>query len=108
MGRHRLRPRLRALLLLGGRIADFTGASDLPGRARRLRRGLGVGRLAGTGVELVLARAGQGVFAALMAPAALAILTVTFPSGPERTKAFAIFGAVSGAGAASGCWPAAC
>ncbi len=92
-----------ALLLLGGRIADFTG------RKRTFLVGLvGFGAasvwggLAGTGVELVLARAGQGVFAALMAPAALAILTVTFPGGPERTKAFAVFGAVSGAGAAVG------
>lgn len=92
-----------ALLLLGGRIADYAG------RKRTFLAGLvGFGAasvwggLAGTGVELVLARAGQGVFAALMAPAALAILTVTFPSGPERTRAFAVFGAVSGAGAAVG------
>lgn len=92
-----------ALLLLGGRVADFAG------RKRTFLAGLvGFGAasvwggLAGTGAELVLARAGQGVFAALMAPAALAILTTTFPGGPERTRAFAVFGAVSGAGAAVG------
>ncbi|WP_432563625.1 MFS transporter [Kineococcus sp. SYSU DK003] len=92
-----------SLLLLGGRIADYAG------RKRTFLVGLvgfGVasvlGGVAADGATLLAARAGQGAFAALMAPAALAILTVTFPSGRERNKAFALFGAVSGAGSAIG------
>ena len=50
------------------------------------------GGFAQSGAELILARGLQGIFAALMAPAALALLTVTFPSGRERNTAFAIFG----------------
>ena len=51
---------------------------------------------------LVIARAGQGVFGALLAPAALSLLTVTFTDPSERAKAFGIFGAVAGAGGAIG------
>ena len=48
-------------------------------------------------------RALQGAFAALMAPAALSILTITFQTRPgERAKAFGAYGAVAGAGAAIG------
>ncbi|PWC06895.1 MFS transporter [Mycetocola zhujimingii] len=92
-----------ALLLLGGRIADYWGRkrSFIVGMI-----GFGIasayGGLIGTGVELIVARGLQGVFAALMAPAALAILTTTFPSGRERNTAFAVFGSVAGAGAAVG------
>ncbi|MFF5093439.1 MULTISPECIES: MFS transporter [Actinosynnema] len=92
-----------ALLLLGGRIADFWG------RRRAFLLGLALfgvvsvwGGLAGSGAELLVARGLQGVAAALMAPAALAIVTVTFPSGRERNVAFAVFGGISGAGAAIG------
>ncbi|MGW4480454.1 MFS transporter [Rhodococcus triatomae] len=92
-----------ALLLLGGRIADFWG------RKRSFMVGMigfaiasAVGGLAQTGVQLFAARAGQGVFAALLAPAALAILTTTFTEGRERAKAFAVYGAISGGGAAVG------
>ncbi|MBQ3359736.1 MAG: MFS transporter [Microbacterium sp.] len=92
-----------ALLLLGGRIADFIG------RKRAFLIGmLGFGAaslyggLAQQGWELVLARGLQGVFAALLAPAALALLTVTFPTGRERNTAFAVFGTVAGTGAAIG------
>lgn len=92
-----------SLLLLGGRIADFWG------RKRTYIVGLigfgaasAYGGLIDTGTELVIARGLQGVFAALMAPAALAILTITFPRGRDRNTAFAIFGAVAGMGAAIG------
>lgn len=92
-----------SLLLLGGRIADFWG------RKRTYILGLvgfgiasAYGGLIESGAELIAARALQGVFAALMAPAALAILTITFPRGRERNTAFAVFGAIAGMGAAIG------
>src|SRR5215203_3120549 len=92
-----------SLLLLGGRIADlfgrkwmfvtgllgFAGASALGGAAQSF--GLLVG-----------ARALQGVFAALLAPAALSLLAVTFTDPAERGKAFGVFGAIAGAGGAFG------
>ena len=94
---------LGAFLLLGGRIADFWG------RKRTFivaAAGFAVASLAG-GIaqeawELIAARALQGVFAALLAPAALALLTVSFPGGKDRGTAFAIFGSISGVGAAIG------
>ena len=92
------------LLLLGGRIADFGG------RKRMFVVGLigfaaasALGGLAANQAMLFGARALQGAFAALMAPAALSILTITFQSDPkERAKAFGAYGAVSGAGGAIG------
>ncbi|WP_083259709.1 MFS transporter [Cellulosimicrobium cellulans] len=92
-----------ALLLLGGRVADYWGRkrSFLLGMV-----GFGVASLlagfARDGVELVAARGLQGAFAALLAPAALALLTVAFPSGKDRNTAFAVFGSVAGVGAAVG------
>ncbi|MGH1549602.1 MFS transporter [Leifsonia poae] len=92
-----------SLLLLGGRIVDYWGRkrSFLLGMVGFAAASAWAG-FAHSGLELLGARAVQGAFAALMAPAALAILTVTFPSGRERGSAFAIFGAVSGAGSAIG------
>src|ERR1700722_16117480 len=92
------------LLLLGGRIADFGG------RRRMLVVGLigfaAASALGGSAVDQTMlfgSRALQGAFAALMAPAALSILTTTFQNNPaERAKAFGAYGAVSGAGAAIG------
>ena len=92
------------LLLLGGRIADFGG------RKRMFMVGLigfagasALGGLANDQAMLFAARALQGGMAALMAPAALSILTITFQSDPtERAKAFGAYGAVSGAGGAIG------
>ena len=92
------------LLLLGGRIADFRG------RRRMLVVGLigfaAASALGGSAVDqgmLFGSRALQGAFAALMAPAALSILTTTFQhDAGERAKAFGAYGAVSGAGAAIG------
>jgi EmrB/QacA subfamily drug resistance transporter len=92
-----------ALLLLGGRIADYTG------RKRTFIIGLvgfaaasAVGGLAPNQELLFSARALQGAFAALMAPAALSLVTVTFVEPRERAKAFGVFGALAGAGAAIG------
>ncbi len=91
------------LLLLGGRIADFIG------RKRAFIIGLvgfgvasAVGGLAQNQGELFGARALQGVFAALMAPAALSLITVTFTEPKERAKAFGVYGGISGGGAALG------
>ena len=92
-----------ALLLLGGRIADYWG------RKRAFMVGMigfgaasAFGGLAQSGIELIIARGLQGLFAALLAPAALALLTVTFPSGRDRNTAFAVFGIIGGTGAAVG------
>ena len=92
-----------SLLLLGGRVADFWG------RKRSFILGMvgfavasAIGGFATSGEMLLLARGMQGVFAALLAPSALALLSVTFPSGPNRTKAFAVFGTIAGSGAAVG------
>lgn len=91
------------LLLLGGKIADLFG------RKRMVLIGLTVfgiaSLLGGFSTEpghLVAARAGQGIGAAMLAPAALALLTATFPSGQERVKAFGVWSAVNAAGAAFG------
>jgi EmrB/QacA subfamily drug resistance transporter len=92
-----------SLLLLGGRIADLFG--------RKLAFLTGVGGFAAasavagaaTNFEvLVTGRALQGVFGALLAPAALSLLTTTFTDAKERAKAFGIFGAIAGSGAAVG------
>ena len=91
------------LLLLGGRIADYTG------RKRTFIIGLlgfagasALGGLAPNQELLFAARALQGGFAALMAPAALSLVTVTFTDPKERAKAFGVFGALAGGGAAIG------
>lgn len=92
-----------SLLLLGGRLGDlfgrrttfvtgligFAGASILGGAA-------------GSFGILVTARVAQGLFAALLAPAALSLLSVTFTDSTERPKAFGIFSALAGAGGAVG------
>jgi EmrB/QacA subfamily drug resistance transporter len=91
------------LLLLGGRIADFGG------RKRVFVIGLigfaissALGGLAPDAGVLFGARALQGAFAAVMAPAALSILAVTFTEAKERATAFGVFGGISGGGAAIG------
>jgi EmrB/QacA subfamily drug resistance transporter len=91
------------LLLLGGRIADYNG------RKRTFIIGLigfaaasAVGGLAPSAGWLFAARGLQGAFAALLAPAALSLITVTFVAPKERARAFGVFGAISGGGAAVG------
>ena len=90
-------------LLLGGRIADLLG------RRRVFMIGLGVfalaslaGGLAQSPAWLIGARAAQGLGAALMAPAALSLVTATFREGSERNRALSVWGAVAGSGAAAG------
>ncbi len=92
-----------SLLLLGGRIGDFMG------RKKIFLIGLigfaaasALGGIASNQGLLFTARALQGVFAALLAPAALAIISVTFTVPKERAKAFGVIGAISGGGAAIG------
>ncbi|MBY8878414.1 MFS transporter [Actinacidiphila acidipaludis] len=92
-----------SLLLLGGRLADligrkivflvgvigFAGASALAGAAQNFE-------------VLVTGRALQGLFGALLAPAALSLLNTTFTDAKERAKAFGIYGAIAGAGGGIG------
>ncbi|MFI2348280.1 MFS transporter [Streptomyces sp. NPDC019443] len=92
-----------ALLLAGGR------AADLLGRRRVLIAGLGLfagaslaAGLATSAGVLITARAVQGLGAAAIAPAALALAMSLFPSGPGRGRALGVWGAVSGAGGAGG------
>jgi EmrB/QacA subfamily drug resistance transporter len=92
-----------SLLLLGGRL------SDLVGRRRMLIIGLigfaaasALGGAATSFTILVIARAIQGAFGALLAPAALSTLTVTFSNPAERGKAFGVYGAIAGGGGAIG------
>jgi EmrB/QacA subfamily drug resistance transporter len=92
-----------SLLLLGGRIGDIFG------RKRTFIVGLlgfaGASALAGAAGSFgvfIAARALQGAFGALLAPAALSLLSTTFTDPAERGKAFGVYGAIAGAGAAVG------
>jgi len=92
------------LLLLGGRLTDLFGARRLfiTGWAVLAAASLVAGLAGSPGVEIA-ARAGQGVGAALIAPAALTLLMMLFGSDPkELTKAFAIYGAAAPAGGTAG------
>ena len=92
-----------SLLLLGGRLADLIGRkwTFLIGLAG-FAAASAVGGAAVNFGMLVTARAIQGGFGALLAPAALALLTTTFTEAKERARAFGIYGAIAGAGAAVG------
>jgi EmrB/QacA subfamily drug resistance transporter len=90
-------------LLLGGRLADLLG------RRRMFMLGLVLfslaslaGGLAQSEAWLIVARATQGLGAAIVSPAALSIITTTFAEGAERNRALGIWGAVAGAGGAAG------
>ncbi len=92
-----------SLLLLGGRIGDIFG------RKRTLMIGLAgfaiASAIGGASVNfsmLVIARTIQGAFGALLAPSVLALLNTTFRDAGERARAFAIYGAIAGAGGAFG------
>src|SRR5579864_1218989 len=92
-----------SLLLLGGRLADLLG------RKTTFLAGLAgfavVSAIGGASVSfamLITARACQGVFAALLVPSALSILTTTFTAPKDRSRAFAVYGAIAGAGGAIG------
>src|ERR1700675_4818069 len=92
-----------SLLLLGGRLADLLGRkvtflTGLVGFA-------GVSAIGGASVNfamLIIARACQGAFAALLVPSALSLLTTTFTGQRDRGRAFAVYGAIAGAGGAVG------
>jgi EmrB/QacA subfamily drug resistance transporter len=90
-------------LLLGGRLADFFG------RRRVFMIGMALfsvaslaGGLAANETWLIIARAVQGLGAAIASPAARSIITTTFKEGSERNRALGIWGAVAGAGGAAG------
>jgi EmrB/QacA subfamily drug resistance transporter len=90
-------------LLLGGRMADLLG------RRRLFMIGLVLfalaslaGGLATNEAQLIIARAIQGLGAALLSPAALSLVTVLFEEGAERNKAMGVWGAVAGSGGAVG------
>lgn len=92
-----------SLLLIGGRIGDYMG------RKKALIIGLlgfafasAIGGFASTQAMLFGSRALQGVFGALLAPAALALISEIFTDPKERAKAFGVMGAISGGGAAIG------
>jgi EmrB/QacA subfamily drug resistance transporter len=92
-----------SLLLLGGKLGDLFGRKwtfivGLIGFAGASA----IGGLAQSFGMLVVARALQGAFGALLAPSALSLLTVTFADSPDRAKAFGIFGAIAGGGASVG------
>ena len=91
------------LLLLGGRLADLLGRRRvfLAGLALFTVASLLAG-LAQSDTWLIIVRGVQGAGAAIVAPAALSIVGVTFPEGAERNKALGIFGAIAGGGAAAG------
>jgi EmrB/QacA subfamily drug resistance transporter len=92
-----------SLLLLGGRLGDLFGRKwAFAGGLLGFAAASAVGGAAGSFAVLVGARAAQGVFGALLAPASLALLATTFTDPAERGKAFGIFGAIAGGGAAVG------
>jgi EmrB/QacA subfamily drug resistance transporter len=92
-----------SLLLLGGKLGDLFGRkwTFIAGLAG-FSLASAVGGLAQSFGMLVVARACQGAFGALLAPSALSLLTVTFADSPDRPKAFGIFGAIAGGGASVG------
>src|SRR5487761_1322069 len=92
-----------SLLLFCGRLADLIGrkVTFLIGLAG-FAAASAVGGASVSFEMLVTARACQGVFAALLAPSALSLLTTTFADPKERGKAFGVYGAIAGAGAAVG------
>ncbi len=91
------------LLLLGGR------AGDIFGRRRMFFIGIGLfalaslaGGLANSQLLLVIARAVQGIGAAIASPTALALIAVTFAEGSERNRAMAVYASMTAAGGATG------
>ncbi|MFC8829567.1 MFS transporter [Streptomyces sp. NPDC057137] len=92
-----------SFLLLGGRVADLFG------RRRVLVISMGAfavvslfGALADDGTLLIVSRFVKGMAAGFAAPAAMSLLTTTFPEGPQRNKAFGIFNVFEASGYSSG------
>src|SRR5579864_8388960 len=90
------------LLLLGGRIADYVGRKRMFVVSLLGFAAAALGGLAQNPAMLFGARALQGAMAAVMAPAALSLITVTFTEERERARAFGVYGGISGGGAAVG------
>jgi EmrB/QacA subfamily drug resistance transporter len=97
------------MLVLGGLVLVGGRAADLMGRRTALLIGLGAFTLASAACALapeawtlVAARVAQGAGAALAAPAALALITDTFPPGPDRNRAMGIFGGIGGVAGPTG------
>src|SRR4051794_27730246 len=91
------------LLLLGARVGDLFG------RVRTFMLGIGLFGAASLAVGLaqspawmIAARAVQGIGAATLAPATLALLSTSFPEGEQRSRAMAAYGALAGLGTAAG------
>ena len=91
-----------SLLLVGGKVGDLFGKWALIAGLVGFSAASAVGGLAHSFGVLVAARATQGVFGALLAPAALSLLTVTFAGTADWARAFGIFGAVAGGAGALG------
>jgi EmrB/QacA subfamily drug resistance transporter len=92
-----------SLLLLGGKISDLFGRKwTFIGGLAGFAIASAVGGAAQSFPMLVASRTAQGAFGALLAPAALSLLTTTFSDGPERNKAFGIYSAIAGSGASIG------
>ncbi len=91
------------LLLLGGRAGDILGRRRVLVFGLLLFSGASlVGGFATTQWWLLTARAVQGVGGAVIAPTALALISTNFPQGAERNRAFSVYAAMAGAGAAAG------
>src|SRR5579884_2403112 len=92
-------------VMFGGFLLLFGRASDLFDRKKLFIVGLGVfslaslvGGLAPSPLLVLVARAVQGLGAAIVSPAALALVLTTFEEGPERNRALGVFGSVAGIG----------
>ena len=91
------------LLLLGGRSGDLFGRRRMFISASLIFAGASLaGGFATTSGFLLVCRILQGVGGAIASPTALALVTNTFAEGPARNRAFGVYAAVSGAGAAIG------
>ena len=92
-----------SLLLLGGKISDLFGRKwTFVGGMIGFALASAVGGAAQSFIMLAVARAFQGAFGAILAPAALSLLTTTFTATDERNKAFGVYGAIAGSGASIG------
>lgn len=92
-----------SLLLLGGKVSDLLGRKHaFIAGALGFAGASALGGAAGSFEVLIVARVLQGAFAALLAPAALSLVTTTFTDPAERGKAFGVYGAIASAGAAIG------
>ena len=94
---------LGSLLLLGGRLGDLLGRRRMFTVGVLLFAGASLlGGLAVNEAMLIASRVAQGMGAALASPAALALITTTFPAGKARNRAMGVYAAMSGVGAAVG------